>query len=173
MDNITRAERSTVKFCEGVEVDGYLLPDGEFRVGKIGAAISVGYGKDWLGQLKGKPLKALQSAGFTGSEKPVQLESISGGGTESKTVSLSDFRKLIIFAAKKGKPEAEALLDAIVDVGLEDWFRLAFGQEQLTLEEKRDRFYKAYAATINWLAEDRQELRLIEDQELFLAGNWN
>jgi hypothetical protein len=50
---------------------------------------------------------------------------------------------------------------------------LAFGQEQLTLEEKRNRFYKAYAATIDWLLEDRQELRLIEDQELFLAGNWN
>lgn len=114
----------------------------------------------------------MQSAGFTGSEKPVKLDSVNGGGTESKTVSLSDFRKLIIFAAKKGKPEAEALLDAIVDVGLEDWFRLAFGQEQLTLEEKRDRFYKAYAATINWLAEDRREWALIEEQELFLAGSW-
>jgi len=63
MNNIIRAERATVKFCEGVEVDGYLLPDGEFRVGKVGAAIAVGYGKDWVGQLKGKPLKALQDKG--------------------------------------------------------------------------------------------------------------
>jgi len=48
MDNITRAERSTVKFCEGVEVDGYLLPSGEFRVGKISTALALGYGKDWV-----------------------------------------------------------------------------------------------------------------------------
>lgn len=36
-----------------------------------------------------------------------------------------------------------------------------------------NKLLKAYAATIDWLLEDRQELRLIEDQELFLAGNWN
>jgi len=85
-------------------------------------------------------------------------------------LNLPDFRKLILFAASKGKPQAVALLNAILDTGLEDWFRLSFGQEQLTLEEKRDRFYKSYAATINWLEEDRQEWRVIEDQELFLLS---
>lgn len=170
MDNIIRAERTTVKFCDGVEVDGYQMPDGEFRVGKIGAAIAVGYGKDWVGQLKGKPLKALQDKGYTGSEKPVQLDSIRGGGGEAKTLSLSDFRKLIIFAAKKERPKAEALLDAIVDVSLEDWFRVAFGQEQLTLEEKRYKFFKTYATTINWLTEDRDDWELIAEQERFLIS---
>jgi len=170
MNNIIRAERATVKFCEGVEVDGYLLPDGELRVGKVGAAIAVGYGKDWVGQLKGKPLKALQDKGFTGSEKPVQLNSINGGGTEAKTLSLLDFRKLIVFAAKKERPEAEALLDAIVDVSLEDYFRIAFGQQTLTLEEKRDKFFKAYSATIDWLTEDRSDWELIAEQELFLLS---
>ena len=176
MTNIIRAERTSVKFCEGVEVDGYRLPDGEFRVGKVGAAIAVGYAKNYLTEVEKKSpkqLKALQDTGFTGLERIIELDSIGGGGTSANTVSISDFRKLIIFAASKGKPQAVALLNAIVDVGLEDWFRLSFGQIQLTLEEKRDRFYKAYAATIDWLEEDREDLRMIEEQELFLTGIWN
>lgn len=46
-----KAQRATVKFCEGVEVDGYLLPDGEFRVGKISIAKALGYSKEWTGKL--------------------------------------------------------------------------------------------------------------------------
>ena len=175
MNNVTRAERSTVKFCEGVEVDGYMLPDGEFRVGKVGAAIAIGYAKNYLTEVEKKSpkqLKALQDAGFTGLEKSIERDSVKGGGTSASTVSLSDFRKLIIFAASKGKPEAIALLNAIVDVGLEDWFRISFGKEELTLEEKRDRACKTIAATMNWLAEDRREWALIEEQEMFLSGSW-
>lgn len=91
-------------------------------------------------------------------------------GTEAKTLSLLDFRKLIVFAAKKERPEADALLDAIVDVSLEDYFRIAFGQQTLTLEEKRDKFFKAYSATIDWLTEDRSDWELIADQERFLLS---
>lgn len=110
MNNIIRAERATVKFCEGVEVDGYLLPDGEFRVGKVGAAIAVGYGKDWLGQLKGKPLKALQDMGYSGESIPVECETISGGGRHVQTISRLDFDILIAFAASEGKRDAMRLL---------------------------------------------------------------
>lgn len=169
--NIIKAERRTVKFCEGVEVDGYMLPDGEFRVGKVGASVAIGYGKDWLGQLGGKTLKGLQSSGFTGSEKIIKLDAIHGGGTTAKTISLPDFRKLIIFAASKGKPQAVALLDAVVDVGLDDWFRGHFGQRSLTLDEKRGLFYHTYSSTINWLEEDREDWRVIEEQQRFLQGN--
>jgi hypothetical protein len=179
MNNIIRAERATVKFCEGVEVDGYRLPSGEFRVGKVGSARALGYGKDWVTRTingvasgKGKDAETLIKWGFNGVASSVEVLGSARGTTVADTISLQDFRQLIRLAAKRGKPEAEALLDALLDVGLEDWFRLAFGQEQLTLEEKRDRFYKAYAATINWLAEDRREWALIEEQELFLAGSW-
>lgn len=180
MNNIIRAERSTVKFCKGVEVEGYLLPSGEFRVGKISTALALGYGKDWVTRTingvasgKGKDAETLTRWGFNGVASSIEVSGSARGTTVADTISLQDFRQLIRLAAKRGKPEAEALLDALLDVGIEDWFRLAFGQEQLTLEEKLDKFYKAYAATINWLAEDRQDVRLIEEQELFLAGNWN
>lgn len=171
--SIIRAKRATVKFCAEVEVDGYQMPNGEFRVGKVGASVAIGFAKNYLTEVEKKSpkqLKVLRDSGFTGLEEFIELDSIRGGGTTASTLSLPDFRKLIIFAAKKGKPEAEALLNAIVDVGLEDWFRLSFGQEQLTLEEKRERFYKSYAATLDWLKEDRGDWRLIQEQERFLLN---
>lgn len=169
MTNIIKAQRAIVKFCEGVEVDGYKLPSGEFRVGKAGASVAVGYGKDWVGQLAGKSLKALQDNGFTGSEKVVNLDLINGGGATAKTLSLQDFRKLIIFAASKGKPKAAALLDAIVDIALEDWLRLSFGESTLDLVERRQAFYSSYVHSIDWQQEDRLDWQVIEDQQLFLS----
>ncbi|MGL4883041.1 MAG: hypothetical protein ACRC8K_18585 [Waterburya sp.] len=172
--NIIRAERSIVKFCDALKVEGYLLPSGEFRVGKGSAALSVGFAENYLGRLLGtspKQFKALQDNGFTGLQKTVSLKSIKGGGTSAETLSLSDYKALIIFAAGKGKLEAQALMSALLDVGLEDWFRLSFGQEQLTLEEKRNRFYKSYAATIDWLLEDKHEnLILLEAEQFWQFG---
>lgn len=168
--NIQKAERATIRFCKGIEIDGYRLPSGEFRVGKTGAALALGYAKDWVGQIKGKVLKALKDKGYTESDTLVAMDSIQGGGTRAKTISLLDFKRLIIYAAKKGKPHAEALLDAIIDVSLEDWFRLSFGQEQLTLEEKRERFYINYCHALDWHAEDQSDWELIEQQEMFLMN---
>ena len=39
-----RAERATVRFFDGLEVDGYRMPNGEFRVGLTGASLVLGYG---------------------------------------------------------------------------------------------------------------------------------
>ena len=38
-----KAERATIKFIDGLEVDGYRMPDGEFRVGVMGASTVLGY----------------------------------------------------------------------------------------------------------------------------------
>jgi len=152
---------------------GLVTRSGEFRVGKAGASVAVGYAKNYLTEIEKKSpkqSKALQDTGFTGLEEFIELDHVRGGGTTASTLNLPDFRKLILFAASKGKPQAVALLNSILDTGLEDWFRLSFGQQQLTLEEKRDRFYKSYAATINWLEEDRKGWRVIEEQEMFLLS---
>lgn len=152
---------------------GLVTRSGEFRVGKAGASVAVGYAKNYLTEIEKKSpkqSKALQDTGFAGLEEFIELDHVRGGGTTASTLNLPDFRKLILFAASKGKPQAVALLNAILDTGLEDWFRLSFGQQQLTLEEKRDRFYKSYAATINWLEEDRKDWRVIEEQEMFLLS---
>jgi len=45
-----RAERRLVPFFEGLEVEGYRMPDGEYRVGIEGASQVLGYARNWLGR---------------------------------------------------------------------------------------------------------------------------
>ena len=37
-----------MNFGEGVTVDGYQMPDGEFRIGTVGASLALGFAKNWL-----------------------------------------------------------------------------------------------------------------------------
>ncbi|MCU0570084.1 MAG: hypothetical protein MUF49_26360 [Oculatellaceae cyanobacterium Prado106] len=63
-----RAERATVTFFDGLQVDGYRMPDGEFRVGITGVSEVLGYGRNWLGRVLergGNTLKTLRGLGFT------------------------------------------------------------------------------------------------------------
>ena len=169
-----KATRATVKFAEGIEVDGYMLPDGEFRVGKSSASLACGFNKDYLSRLTVKApnqLKALRDEGYTDRPMTVEINN-ERGATRSETLSLDDFESVIFFAASKGKKEAIALQRALVKVGITDWFRLSFGIKELTLEEKRALFYKDYAKTIDWLSEDRKDFEVIKNQELFLAGQF-
>jgi hypothetical protein len=56
-----KAQRKTIKFCPSVDVEGFLLPDGEFRVGKSSASLALGYQKDYLSRLPKKIRKTVQS----------------------------------------------------------------------------------------------------------------
>lgn len=157
---MTTFKRAPVEFCPGISVDGYQASSGEYRVGITGASLVLGYGKQWLSQVlsrDGKTLKALQSVGFTGSqfEGAVQERSAGiSGASQVKTISLEDFKTLILYASSQGKKPAIALNRALVGIALEDFFRDAFGQQPLTIDEKRDQFYREYAASIShqeWL----------------------
>ncbi|NES69321.1 MAG: hypothetical protein F6K24_30880 [Okeania sp. SIO2D1] len=179
MNEAIKAKRAVVRFCDGIEVEGYLLPNGEYRVGKASIASALGYSKDWVRRVisgvasgRSKETKTLKGWGFSGVASTVKVPSPTNAKfVPTDTLSLKDFRILIRLADKRGKKEASALIDALLDVGLEDWFRLAFGQEQLTLEEKREKFYKTYSATISfedWLSMDREDKKLIQEQLKFL-----
>jgi hypothetical protein len=155
-----RAERSTVTFFDGLEVDGYRLPSGEFRVGIAGAGRVLGYGREWLGRVLdrgGNTLKALQGLGFTEEIQKVATNS----GRPPETISLRDFNRLISYAVFDGKKAALALQLALTDVALNDFFRDAFGEPPLSIEEKRALFYQAYAAAISpeeWRQMDREDI---------------
>ena len=178
--DITRFQRTTVHFTSEVSVEGYKSLDGEYRVSLSSASEAVGYEKTWVSQMvrkQTKTLKALQGLGFTGGIEEGQIaERSSGisGASVVKTISLDDFSFLIIYAAAKGKPPAIALNRALVKMSLYDFFCNAFGDRLLTFEEKLEIFYKAYAETIDWLADDRLEI-----EALALPGdppeiiNWN
>jgi len=178
-----RAERSTVTFIDGLSVDGYRMPNGEFRVGLEGASLVVGYADNWLSRLTkkdGRTLKALQGFGFTAYQLEVTVgrEDVSGS-SKAKTISLDDFNLLILYAASKGKKAALALQLSLTKLALNDFFRDAFGDRPLSIDEKRQLFYETYAATIspeNWREMDRAEiinLALAGDEPQLKWGFWN
>lgn len=177
-----KAIRATVVFFDGLEVDGYRMPDGEFRVGLTGASQVLGYSREWLGRVLsrgGNTVKALQGIGFTEKVEEVATQSIQGGGTKARTISIDDFNRLIVYAVSDGKKAALALQLSLSKLSLNDFFRDAFGEVPLTIDEKRTLFYKTYAASISpadWRKMDRQDilnLALAGDEEETSYGLWN
>lgn len=92
--NIIKAERAVVKFSNGLEVDAYRLPNGEYRIGRVGASVAIGYGKDWLGQLSVRQISLLQEIGYKGKILRVELETVNGGGAFAETISIDKLGKL-------------------------------------------------------------------------------
>lgn len=134
--NPIRAERQTVTFFDGLTVDGYKMPNGEFRVGISGAGEVLGYGREWLGRVLsrgGNTVKALQGLGFTEEIQKVATKS----GRPPETISLRDFNRLISYAVFDGKQAALALQLALTELSLTDFFRDVFGEPPLSIEEKR------------------------------------
>lgn len=181
MDSI-RAERQTVPFFEGLEVDGYRMPNGEFRFGLEGASKVLGYDRNWLGRSlsrSGSTLKALCGLGFSEEIEKVVAQSKQGNDVEAGTISLEDFNRLIVYAISKGKQAALALQLSLTRVALNDFFRDAFGEPPLSIEEKRRIFYEVYARTISpedWRNMDRQDilrLALPGDEPHLKHGLWN
>lgn len=178
-----RAERETVTFIDGLIVDGYRMPNGEFRVGLEGASLVVGYAENWLSRLtkkEGRTLKSLRGFGFTAYQLEVSVsrEEVSGASI-AKTISLDDFNLVILYAASKGKKAALALQLSLTKLALNDFFRDAFGETPLSIDEKRQLFYETYASTIspeNWRGMDRAEiinLALAGDEPQLRWGFWN
>lgn len=164
MSEMRRAERATVTFFDGLTVDGYRMPNGEFRVGVTGASRVLGYADNWLYRLlKGesrKQMKTLQGLGFTGVTSKIVSET-SRGDREAQTVGLRDFNRLISYAVFDQKKPALALQLALTEVALNDFFRDAFGDPPLSIADKRKLFYEAYAKTISpeeWMAMDREDI---------------
>lgn len=178
-----KAERATVVFFDGLQVDGYRMPNGEFRVGITGASLVLGYAENWLYRTltrkDNKTLKALQGLGFDAYTTPATVDRPQGGTTQVDTISLRDFNRLIAYAVFDKKKAALALQLALTEVALNDFFRDAFGDPPLSIEEKRKLFYEAYAATISpedWRQMDREEilrLALPGDESQLQQGFWN
>ncbi len=137
------------------------MPNEEFRVGLEGASKILGYDRGWLGRSlnrSGSTAKTLRGLGFTEKIEKLAAQSSQGNDFPAATISLDDFNRLIVYAVSKGKKAALALQLSLTRVALNDFFRDAFGEPPLSIEEKRRLFYEAYAATIspeNWRQMDR------------------
>jgi hypothetical protein len=132
------------KFFDGLEFDGYRMPNGEFRVGLQGASLVLGFAENWLRRLlnreTGTQIKTLRGLGFTEETQKVVHES-NKGSRSAETISLRDFNRLIAFAVSKGKKAALALQLALTEVALNDFFRDAFGVPSIIFLVKLSRCF--------------------------------
>jgi hypothetical protein len=181
--NVIRAERSTVVFFPGLTVDGYRMPDGEFRIGLSGVSRVLGYSDRWLRDAitneTPRTAQALQSIGFSEKTEKVLAQSNRGNTYEDTTIDLDDFNCCIIYAVQAKKKAAIALQKSFTKLALNDFFRDAFGEPPLSIAEKRKLFYETYAASISpehWREMDREDilrLALEGDEPQLKDGLWN
>lgn len=173
-----KAKKALVRFFDGLEVEGYEFPNGDFRVSITTAGVVLGYSKEWLGRVLsrgGNTLEALQGIGFTEKIEKVATKV----GRPPETISLRDFNRILVYAVQDKKKAALALQLALTELSLTDFFYDAFGRSPLSISEKRDLFYKAYAATISpedWRQMDREDilrLALAGDEAHAAFGAWN
>ena len=183
MNYSVKAIRAKVVFFEGLKVDGYKMPDGEFRVGLSDASKILGYNREWLSdsidRKSPRTAKALSELDFSQNIQKVTAQSNQGNWFEDRTISLEDFNCCILYAVQKGKKPAIALQKSFTHLALNDFFRDAFDELPLTIEEKRAIFYRTYAASItpaDWRKMDRQDildLAFMDSDDPVLNGSWN
>lgn len=180
-DKTVKSERQTVKFFDGLEVDGYRMPNGDFRVGITTASVVAGFAENYLRRLLsegGTRLQPLLDNGFSGITFP-QVRVTKTGEREERAITLKDFVRLLRYADKQGRQSAGAILDALSELSLIDFFRDAFGEPPLSIEEKRRLFYESYAQSISpsdWMQMDREDilrLALPGDEPDLQGGQWN
>jgi hypothetical protein len=170
MTESTKAVTATVQLGD-LSIDGYMMPNGEFRAGIAGASVLLGHAKNWFNRLRTEApnkLKALQDGGFTGYVQPVVIPRESGtrGASRAQTISLKDLTTLITVEALSGNKRAIALQAAFTLGGLDALFRDAFGIPQQSQDERRRFFSLTYEEFLEALAENRTEL-----EQLRLPGD--
>ena len=156
---------------EGRRLDCYELPDGEKRVGLAGASVSLGHDKSWLGRVAktgSKLLKALQDNGWNGLQKSI-LVNVRGVPTSAKTISVSDYVKLISQDAIVNRnPEAIILLAAFAHVGLEKIIDDVFCGNNTEYVLQKIQHYK------EWTYEEYMEvLEYNREEAAALFPRWN
>jgi hypothetical protein len=148
------------------ELDVYMLPDGEKRLGIEGVGIALGYTERWFynrTKRESKWLGALQKAGFNGAQKEVQVVRLNQNATPmAKTISMRDFVKLVAYEAIANRNlQAVVLLAAFAETGLDRIVDDVFAGRSIEfLLEKIVHFSKwTYEELQEVLAYNREEAR--------------
>ena len=177
MNETTKAAAATIQLSETLSIDGYMMPNGEFRVGIVGASMLLGYQRDWFLVLPSKApskLKALQVEGFRYNPLPVSIQRRGrGGATKAQTISLRDLTTLITAEAQQLNKRAIALQSAFTLDGLDSRFRDAFGVSQLSPDAKRQFFGMTFEQYLEALADNQAELDALQlpgDSLYYLEG---
>lgn len=152
---IVYANKKTVELMGCLKIDTFQMPDGEFRIDLSSISTALGYASNWLSRIttrKGKAYKALLGKGFTEYQSEVRVtRSGKSGASKALTVSVDDFLSVVHYAAEEQNPLAIAYLAATAKRSTIDDIREAWGEEKLSLEERRriycDELAKSFTAT--------------------------
>lgn len=166
-----RVRRQVMRLFEGLELDGYQMPNGEFRVGIKGASKALGYSESWLDQVLSRgedTARGLRGVVLLDQIEKAALET-GPWDREIATISLDDFMRLVSYSVFNGNKAALALQLAFTKVALNEFFKDAFEEPLSSIDEARRIFYETYAATISpdmWRHMGREEIL-----ELAFPGN--
>jgi hypothetical protein len=120
---VTKAVAAVIPLGES-NLDVYMLPSGEKRLGIEATGIALGYTDRWFynrTKRKSKWLETLKRKGFTGAQKSLQIiRQDDRGSSIGRTISIRDFVKLVFHEAILSRNQkAIVLLAAFMEVGLE------------------------------------------------------
>jgi hypothetical protein len=122
----TRATRATVTLGS-IIIDGFMLPDGSYRMSLTQAAETVDLGVQNASDfLRSKALKSLAGEGYTPQTFEIETDDQIRGQGRFRGLPLEIVRKYWLYQASRGNKKAIALCDALMAETLERRFDRAF-----------------------------------------------
>ncbi len=179
MTEATKATRAIVRLGDR-EIEGFMLPDGGYRMSQTQAAELVGLRKQNASDfLRSKALKSLLGEGYTGQKNLVEIESTDQvrGGSRIDALPLEVVSAYWLWQAHRGNKQALSLCMSLVTETLDRRFDAAFGvqrseaeynqrlsQRVRLLENSLDSLSEAYAADDDARAELERLRRFLRDR---------
>jgi hypothetical protein len=135
----TKATRATVTIGN-LAIDGFMLPDGGYRMSQTQAAEAVGLKVQNVSDfLRSKALKSLMGEGYTPQISEIEPDESQGrGGSRINAVPIEVVTKYWLWQLLRGNKKALALVDALTTETIERRFDAAFGVSR-TEQERNDR----------------------------------
>lgn len=131
-----KATRATVQIGS-LAVEGFMLPDGSYKMSLTQAAEIVGLGVQNASDfLRSKALKSLLGKDYTPQTFEIEAEDQGRGQSRIRALPLEIVRKYWLWQACRGNKQALALVDALLAETLERRFDEAFGVSRS--EEERN-----------------------------------
>lgn len=139
MTDSTKATRATVTIGN-LAIEGFMLPDGGYRLSQTQAAESVGLKVQNVSDfLRSKALKSLMGEGYTPQISEIEPDESQGrGGGRINAVPIEVVSKYWLWQSFRGNKKALALVDALMTETIERRFDAAFGVSR-TEQERDDR----------------------------------
>ena len=153
-----KAIRKIVEIGAGIEVEGFMLPDGSYYLSRTSAAKAISKtDKNFLQVLRGKSPEALALSGFNFLQ--IKYE---GKGRPINAIPLEAAALYWQYWAAQGHPPAQAIIAAATAEVLTRRFDLAFGMKR-TEEDYMTRFNRVFNEIREWREEYN---RLITEKAL-------